>query len=39
MKTTLDSKTPLDDHPYAEEIMDDEVKKEELEEFFDDGSV
>lgn len=38
MKTPLDPSTPLDQNPYAEKIAKDEMKKEELEEFFDDGA-
>ncbi|WP_243291740.1 hypothetical protein [Bacillus sp. FJAT-47783] len=38
MKTPLDPKSPLDQNPYAEKIAQDEIKKEELEEFFDDGA-
>jgi len=38
LKTSLDPKSPLEENPYVK-ANEEEAKKEELQEFFDDGSV
>lgn len=37
IQTNLDSNNALSENPYAEQV-EDETKKEELQEFFDDGA-